>query len=181
MKYLFDLDETLIHSDSLNCDAYNYALEKCGYPRIEDCLRLTRDSLQFIPTTDLKKIIKIKQNYFTKSWLPYRIVLNTALLQRIKTILLFLTMILPCLRTIISKSWNALFRKNFTSMFIRSICGKYTGVRARRVLVYKLDRFSRNKYEMAIHRKHLKDNGIKILSAMENIPCLLYTSDAADE
>ena len=38
------------------------------------------------------------------------------------------------------------------------------------VLVYKLDRFSRNKYEMAIHRKHLKDNGIKILFAMENIP-----------
>ena len=38
------------------------------------------------------------------------------------------------------------------------------------VIVYKLDRFSRNKYEMAIHRKHLKDNGIKILSAVENIP-----------
>ena len=38
------------------------------------------------------------------------------------------------------------------------------------VLCYKLDRFSRNKYEMAIHRKHLKDNGIKILSAKENIP-----------
>ena len=38
------------------------------------------------------------------------------------------------------------------------------------VLVYKLDRFSRNKYEMAIHRKYLKDNGVKILSAMENIP-----------
>ena len=35
--------------------------------------------------------------------------------------------------------------------------------------VYKLGRFSRNKYEMAIHRKHLKDNGVKILSAMENI------------
>lgn len=38
------------------------------------------------------------------------------------------------------------------------------------VLVYKLDRFARNKYEAAIHRKHLKDNGIKLLSAMENIP-----------
>ena len=38
------------------------------------------------------------------------------------------------------------------------------------VLVYKLDRFSRNKYEMAIHRKHLKDNGIRIISAKENIP-----------
>ena len=36
--------------------------------------------------------------------------------------------------------------------------------------VYKLDRFSRNKYEMAIHRKRLKDNGVKIVSAMENIP-----------
>ena len=31
---------------------------------------------------------------------------------------------------------------------------------------YKLDRFSRNKFEMAIHRKNLKDNGIKILSAI---------------
>ena len=38
------------------------------------------------------------------------------------------------------------------------------------VLVYKLDRMSRNKYEMAIHRKHLKDNGIKIISVKENIP-----------
>lgn len=38
------------------------------------------------------------------------------------------------------------------------------------VLVYKLDRFSRNKYEMAMHRKTLKDNGVKLISAMENIP-----------
>ncbi len=38
------------------------------------------------------------------------------------------------------------------------------------VIVYKLDRFSRNKYEMAIHRKTLRDNGIKILSASESIP-----------
>jgi len=38
------------------------------------------------------------------------------------------------------------------------------------VLVYKLDRFSRNKYEMAIHRKTLRDNGIKLISAKENIP-----------
>ena len=38
------------------------------------------------------------------------------------------------------------------------------------VLVYKLDRFSRNKYESAIHKKTLRDNGIKIISATENIP-----------
>lgn len=38
------------------------------------------------------------------------------------------------------------------------------------VLVYKLDRFSRNKYETAIHKKTLKDNGVKVVSATENIP-----------
>lgn len=31
------------------------------------------------------------------------------------------------------------------------------------VLCYKLDRFSRNKYEMAMHKKTLKDNGIRVI------------------
>ena len=38
------------------------------------------------------------------------------------------------------------------------------------VLVYKLDRFSRNKYEMAIHKKSLRDRGIQLVSAKEHIP-----------
>lgn len=38
------------------------------------------------------------------------------------------------------------------------------------VLVYKLDRFSRNKYEMIVHRKELRDKGVSITSAMESIP-----------
>ena len=38
------------------------------------------------------------------------------------------------------------------------------------ILVYKLDRFSRNKYESVIHKKMLKENGVKVVSAMENIP-----------
>ena len=38
------------------------------------------------------------------------------------------------------------------------------------ILVYKLDRFSRNKYETAIHKKTLRDNGVKLISAAENIP-----------
>lgn len=38
------------------------------------------------------------------------------------------------------------------------------------VIVYKLDRFSRNKYESVIHKKTLKDNGVRLISAMENIP-----------
>lgn len=37
------------------------------------------------------------------------------------------------------------------------------------VLLYKLDRFSRNKFESVIHKKTLKDNGVTILSAMENL------------
>lgn len=38
------------------------------------------------------------------------------------------------------------------------------------ILVYKFDRFSRNKYETAIHKKTLKDNGVKVVSATEYIP-----------
>ena len=38
------------------------------------------------------------------------------------------------------------------------------------LLVYKLDRFSRDKYESTIHKHTLKENGVKLVSAMENIP-----------
>ena len=38
------------------------------------------------------------------------------------------------------------------------------------VLVYKLDRFSRDKYETAMHKHDLKKYGVKVISAMENIP-----------
>ena len=38
------------------------------------------------------------------------------------------------------------------------------------ILVYKFDRFSRNKYETAIHKRTLKDHGVKVLSATEHIP-----------
>ena len=38
------------------------------------------------------------------------------------------------------------------------------------VLVYKLDRFSRNKYESSNYKYVLKNNGVKVISACENIP-----------
>ena len=38
------------------------------------------------------------------------------------------------------------------------------------VLVYKLDRFARNKYESVVNRKKLSDNDVELISAMENIP-----------
>ena len=37
------------------------------------------------------------------------------------------------------------------------------------VIVWKLDRFARNRYDSAIYRSKLKKNGVKIYSAMENI------------
>ena len=38
------------------------------------------------------------------------------------------------------------------------------------VLVYKMDRFSRNRYDSAIYKARLKKNGVKIFYAMEAIP-----------
>ena len=37
------------------------------------------------------------------------------------------------------------------------------------VIVYKLDRFSRNRYDSAVHKKTLRNNGIKVISATEHI------------
>ena len=38
------------------------------------------------------------------------------------------------------------------------------------VLVYKFDRFSRDKYQSTLHKHNLKQNGVKVVSAMKNIP-----------
>ena len=38
------------------------------------------------------------------------------------------------------------------------------------VVVYKLDRFARDRYDAAIYRKRLRDAGVEVRSAMENIP-----------
>lgn len=37
------------------------------------------------------------------------------------------------------------------------------------VIVYKLDRFARHRYDSAIYKHKLKQNGVRLLSAMENI------------
>ncbi|MCX7843232.1 MAG: recombinase family protein [Clostridia bacterium] len=37
------------------------------------------------------------------------------------------------------------------------------------VIVYRLDRFSRNRYDSAVNKQKLKKNGVKVLSAMENL------------
>ena len=37
------------------------------------------------------------------------------------------------------------------------------------VLVYQLDRFARNRYDSAVYKNKLKKNGVRVLSARENI------------
>lgn len=37
------------------------------------------------------------------------------------------------------------------------------------VLVYKLDRFARNRYDSALYKRKLRDNGVRVVSATENI------------
>lgn len=37
------------------------------------------------------------------------------------------------------------------------------------VLVYKIDRFSRNRYDSTVYKKKLRDNGVKVISTTENI------------
>ena len=38
------------------------------------------------------------------------------------------------------------------------------------VLIYKFDRFARNKYDAVIYKKRLKDNGVKVIAVAEPIP-----------
>ena len=55
-------------------------------------------------------------------------------------------------------------RPEFQRMISDSASGKFECV-----LVYKLDRFARNRYDSAHYKKKLKDNGVRLISATENI------------
>ena len=83
MIYVVDLDDTLVSSTQLNNDAYNFALEQYNYKRLSTNKRITREKLNFVDDSKLKKIIDLKQNYFAKEWLPYRVVLNKALIYKL--------------------------------------------------------------------------------------------------
>jgi DNA invertase Pin-like site-specific DNA recombinase len=55
-------------------------------------------------------------------------------------------------------------RLEFQRMIADSAKRQFQGV-----LVYQLDRFARNRYDSATHKARLKKNGVKVLSARENI------------
>lgn len=81
MKFTVDLDDTLVSSTQLNNDAYNFALEEFGYDRIVTDKRITRERLG--EYNDIDKIISLKQQYFTLAWLPYRLVTNNTLIEKL--------------------------------------------------------------------------------------------------
>lgn len=55
-------------------------------------------------------------------------------------------------------------RPQFQQMITDSGKGLFEGV-----LVYQLDRFARNRYDSAVYKKKLQKNGVRVLSAKENI------------
>lgn len=66
--YIFDLDNTLIYTDLLNNNSYNYALIQQGLEPIDNYTRITRD-IVFINYPHLNneqksKIIRLKQEFF---------------------------------------------------------------------------------------------------------------------
>lgn len=67
-KYIFDLDNTLIYTDKLNNDSYNYALKNIGLPEINKIKRITRETVfktyKNINTDEKSKLIQLKNEYF---------------------------------------------------------------------------------------------------------------------
>lgn len=55
-------------------------------------------------------------------------------------------------------------RKEFQKMITDSEKGMFEAV-----LVYKLDRFARNRFDSAVYKRQLRENGVKVISATENI------------
>ena len=55
-------------------------------------------------------------------------------------------------------------RPNFQRMIADARNGKFDYI-----IVYKMDRFARNRYDSAIYKAQLKKYGVKVVSAMENI------------
>jgi DNA invertase Pin-like site-specific DNA recombinase len=56
-------------------------------------------------------------------------------------------------------------RPNFRKMIHDSACGIFDIV-----ITWKMDRFARNRTDSALYKKTLKDNGVKVIYAAENIP-----------
>lgn len=70
-KYVFDLDNTLVYTNKLNGDSYNFALEKFGLTPIKNRSRITRKVVDkhhpFLSNNQKNAIIELKQAYFKEN------------------------------------------------------------------------------------------------------------------
>lgn len=70
-KYVFDLDNTLIYTNLLNNNSYNYALNRQGLGSISNCERITRDIVfmkyPHMNNEQIEEIIKLKQEFFVNN------------------------------------------------------------------------------------------------------------------
>lgn len=95
-RHIFDLDNSLIYTDALNNDAYNFALNMLGITQIVDCKRLTRDVI-FTKYPDLNnhqrnKIVELKQKYFVnnlKLTIPNKSLLKVLEVQNVERCILW--------------------------------------------------------------------------------------------
>lgn len=66
--FLFDMDGTVLFTDKLNNESYNYALKKYNFPIIQTQKRITRKLIKkcysYLEDKELTNIIQLKQNYF---------------------------------------------------------------------------------------------------------------------
>ena len=69
--HIFDLDNTLIYTDSLNNESYNYALHVIGLKSINGHKRVTRDIVKlYYPDLDNRqksRLFELKQKYFIEN------------------------------------------------------------------------------------------------------------------
>lgn len=67
-RYVFDLDNTLIYTDSLNNDSYNFALKCQGLSPINEVKRITRgivfEKYPNLSKIEMCEIIDLKYEYF---------------------------------------------------------------------------------------------------------------------
>ena len=88
-KYVFDLDNTLVYTNSLNNDSYNYALNTLGLPEIDNIERITRE-IVFAKYPNISMAVKneiliIKQEYFKNNLhktAPNNILLKSLTMQK---------------------------------------------------------------------------------------------------
>lgn len=69
-KYIFDLDNTLVFTDDLNNEAYNYALVKLDKKPIYDKKRITREivfSKYELTEEEKNYLVNLKQEYFLEN------------------------------------------------------------------------------------------------------------------